>query len=623
MKGTKTIFIRAAVLILALCFIVPLSSCFDPNYDWDLPKRDPVILPPSIFDMPESTEAVEIVEALSDGLILRLSDDGTHYIAAGCRDKTLEKLEIPESYNGIPVTEIASSAFAGMKDLKSISIPDSILRVGKDAFYGCISLPYKIDSINGLQYLGNEKSSHYVLLDRKRSSVTSILSIHNTTVVIADGALENYLQLTLAHIPASVRTIGDYAFRGCTGLEEINFQGNVEYIGEQAFASCRELKGAFLPDSVKEVGASAFEGCTALRTASTGNGVKVIENNTFAGCTALQSMMLGAAVNHIKEAAFLGCTALREIPLPVTVQYVDSTAFADCNSLVYDIYEGGKYLSGTDGTYFLLYEVPNSDITSLPLHPDTAVVAYGLFGSLEKLSIIYIKENNGNGKNFSVANNCIYRLNDYNTIVMGMNRSRPYASSGELVICDYAFYGCDLGYMEKLGLGRNVVKIGDYAFANSRGAESIRFFSDVRSIGEGAFMNCRLIRNIYFNGTKVESIGDYAFYRCGLSGDLELPKGLKKLGASAFEGCTEIENVTLPDTLEEIGNCAFADCSSLRELLICPSTVSVGVDMIASTSAAIKYNGSSTSWFNVANRDAMKALEPYTVYCTDGNVNYN
>ena len=617
MKRTKSIFIRAAVLILALCFIVPLASCFDPNYDWDLPKRDPVILPPSIFDMPESTEAVEIVEALSDGLILRLSDDGTHYIAAGCRNKNVESLTIPSKLGDLYVSEIADYAFAGMENLRYISIPESVLHVGYKAFEGCTSLVY--EEYFDVLYLGSTQNNKRIAVGVHNSP--DRISLYNGTAVIADGAFENCNKVTELYLASRMRAIGDYAFRGCTALKKVELGNSVSYIGESAFASCRKLSEIAIPDSVKEIGASAFEGCTALRTASTGNGVKVIENNTFAGCTALQSMMLGAAVNHIKKAAFLGCTALREIPLPVTVQYVDSTAFADCNSLVYDIYEGGKYLSGTDGTYFLLYEVPDSEITTLPLHPDTAVVAYGLFGSLEKLSTILIEENYGNGKNFSVANNCIYRLNDYNTVVMGMNRSRPYASSGELVICDYAFYGCDLGYMEKLG--RDVVKIGDYAFANSRGAESIRFFSDVRSIGEGAFMNCRLLRNIYFNGTKVESIGDYAFYRCGLSGDLELPKGLKKLGASAFEGCTKLENVTLPDTLEEIGNRAFADCSSLRELLICPSTVSVGVDMIAYTSAAIKYNGNSESWFKVANRDAMKALEPYTVYCSDGNVVYN
>ncbi len=621
MKRTKTIFIRAAVLILALCFIVPLASCFDPNYDWDLPERDPVILPP-IFDLPEVTKEIEtappvITETPEEELILRLSDDGTHYIAAGCRNKNIETITIPNKYNDLYVSEIADHAFAGLEKLRYISIPDSVLHVGYKAFEGCTSLVY--EEYFDVLYLGSPQNYMRIAVGVRNSP--DRITLYNGTAVIAAGAFEKCNKVTEIYLSSRMRIIGDYAFRGCTALESFEFGNSVSYIGESAFASCPKLSEIAIPDSVKEIGASAFEGCTALRQASTGNGVKVIESNTFGACTSLQQISIGAAVKHIKEMAFFGCKALRDISLPAVLQYVSASAFLDCLALKYEIYKGGKYLSGADNDYFLLYEVPDREITTLPLHPDTAVVSYGLFGSLEKLSTISIEENYGSGKNIRVANNCIYRLHDYNTVIMGMNHSRPYASSEELVIGDYAFYGCDLSAMERLG--RNVAEIGDYAFAYSRGADSIRFFSEVRSIGEGAFMNCRSLQSIYFSGTKVERIGDRAFYGTALSGELKLPAGLKKLGASAFEGCTKLENVILSDTLVEVGNRAFADCTSLRGVQICPSTVSVGVDMMVNTFAGIYYTGDFELWLKVANRDAMKALAPYTVYCRDGKVSYN
>jgi hypothetical protein len=614
-------YLRLTSILLAFFIILPLSSCFDPNYDWDLPERDPVILPP-IFDLPEVTQAIEtappvITETPEEGIILRLADDGTHYIAAGCRNKNVESLTIPNKYNDLYVTEIADHAFAGMKKLSYISIPDSVLHVGYKAFEGCTSLVY--EEYFDVLYLGSPQNYMRVAVGVRNSP--DRISLYNGTAVIADGAFENCNKVTQIYLSSRMRIIGDYAFRGCTALESFEFGNSVSYIGESAFASCRKLSKIEIPDSVKEIGASAFEGCTALRQASTGNGVKVIESNTFDACTTLEQISIGAAVNHIKEMAFFGCKSLRDISLPAVIQHVSASAFLDCLALKYEIYKGGKYLSGEDSDYFLLYEVPDREITSLPLHPDTAVVAYGLFGSLEKLSTILIEENYGSGKNLRVANNCIYRLHDYNTVVMGMNHSRPYASSGELVIGDYAFYGCDLSAMERLG--RSVAEIGDYAFAYSRGADSIRFFSEVRSIGEGAFMNCRSLQSIYFSGTKVERIGDRAFYGSALSGELSLPTGLKKLGASAFEGCTKLENVILSDTLIEVGNRAFADCTSLRGVQICPSTVSVGVDMMVNTSAGIYYTGDFESWLKVANRDAMKALAPYTVYCRNGKVSYN
>lgn len=623
MKMKMTEIMRIASVLLAVLLILPLSSCFDPNYKWDLPEREPVVFPP-LLDLPDVTTSGQVVYDTPDdgGVILRLSDDGEYYIAVGCRDKTLTSITIPNKYNGLYVTEIADYAFSNMKNLTYVSIPDSVLYVGYKAFDGCPSISYTDNEITGAKYLGNITHPYRVLIgiDKRPES----FSVNNVTVVIADGAFENCTKLQAVSMSSRVRTVGDYAFRGCTALKEVIFQGDVEYIGEQAFASCTKLGKMNLPAGVKTLGAGAFEGCTSLWTASTGNGVRVIEANTFAGCTSLKSMTLGAGVNHIKETAFRGCVSLPEIILPPTAQYVDASAFLDCPALEYAEYEGGKYLPSADNEYFLLYDVTDYEVTNLPLHYETTGVAYGLFGSLEKLTGISIEENYGMGKSIYVANNCIYRTNFQgiaNRLVMGMNRSRPFSSSTELTICDYAFYGCDLTYMEKLG--RYVKEIGDYAFANCRGADSIRFFSAVESIGEGAFMNFDSLEYIYFSGVKVKSIGDRAFYGCdNLSDELRLPEGLTELGASAFEACPSLLSVTLPESLETVGNRAFADCSSLREITVGSGIKRVGADMVVNTAAAIQYMGDREAWLAVINRDAMKGIEPYTVICRDGYVKY-
>ena len=46
-------------------------------------------------------------------------------------------INIPSSYKGVAVTEIASSAFSGCIDLISISIPSSIKKIGNNAFLNC------------------------------------------------------------------------------------------------------------------------------------------------------------------------------------------------------------------------------------------------------------------------------------------------------------------------------------------------------------------------------------------------------------------------------------------------------------------------------------------------------
>ena len=47
---------------------------------------------------------------------------------------------IPSSINGLPVTAIAESAFAGQSNITSISIPDGVTSIGSSAFSGCTGL---------------------------------------------------------------------------------------------------------------------------------------------------------------------------------------------------------------------------------------------------------------------------------------------------------------------------------------------------------------------------------------------------------------------------------------------------------------------------------------------------
>lgn len=65
--------------------------------------------------------------------------DGTYGVMAG-NSKYLEKIVIPEKYNGKAVTKILDNAFGSAPNLKELVIPDSVTSIGSAAFYGCSSL---------------------------------------------------------------------------------------------------------------------------------------------------------------------------------------------------------------------------------------------------------------------------------------------------------------------------------------------------------------------------------------------------------------------------------------------------------------------------------------------------
>ena len=58
-------------------------------------------------------------------------------------------------------------------------------------------------------------------------------------------------------VPQTVKSIGEYAFAGCTGITELSIPSSVKNIGYGAFSQCTNLTVS-VPDTVGQVGQEAF-----------------------------------------------------------------------------------------------------------------------------------------------------------------------------------------------------------------------------------------------------------------------------------------------------------------------------------------------------------------------------
>ena len=147
------------------------------------------------------------------------------------------------AYTGT-ITYITDAAFSGETSLQEISIPASVVEVGRNlengtggggAFEGCTSLTKVVFEGNNINKL----------------------NLNTFTDCSA---------LSVINLPASVKTIEYKAFQRCSALEEITIPDAVTVIEKQVFSQCTSLRRVNLGTQLESIGYHAFNECLALET---------------------------------------------------------------------------------------------------------------------------------------------------------------------------------------------------------------------------------------------------------------------------------------------------------------------------------------------------------------------
>ena len=174
------------------------------------------------------------------------------------------------------ITEINQGAFYHNEkiSIESVTVPDSVTRIGMNAFEGCLIETAIIPAI-ACSFIAN-------------SALRS--------VTITSGT-----------------SIGEWAFYDCTSLTSITIPDSVTSIGESAFSYCTSLTSITIPDSVTSIGKQAFRGCTSLTSITIPDSVTVIDERVFYRCFSLDSVSISNSVRYIAERAFENCISLTSI----------------------------------------------------------------------------------------------------------------------------------------------------------------------------------------------------------------------------------------------------------------------------------------------------------------------
>ncbi len=190
--------------------------------------------------------------------------DGAGYIVTGAGQEA--KIVIPETHDGLPVVEIGESAFAYSRhksDILSVTIPDSVTKIGLNAFHNQDAL----ESVN--------------------------IGTNSQLEAIENNAFSGNSSLKSFYLPAEFSELGDSVFNNCGSLDRFTVaSGNAAYSGEgnnlidlAAHTIIRGTNNSEIPSTVTGIGVAAFRRANGISTLYVPRSVESIDKYAFADST--------------------------------------------------------------------------------------------------------------------------------------------------------------------------------------------------------------------------------------------------------------------------------------------------------------------------------------------------
>ena len=572
--------------------------------------------------------------------------DGTteikNYAFYGCED--LASITIPEG-----VTRIGESAFQGCSALTSVTIPSSVTSIADSAFYGCSSLTTitisdSVVNIGASAFYGCSSLNSITI----PSSVTSIgkNAFYNCT-----GLEEINFNASAMNDLTSSSCIFDYAGTSANGIT-VNIGANVIRIPAYLFYHNYEhniSNISFVEGGICEsIGEAAFKYCSGLTSITIPNGIITIESVAFFGCSNILSITIPESVTSIGTEAFLGCQALTEINFNAST--LDD--LTNSSNIFEHVGESGSGITiniGANVTKIPTYLFEGTKIVSVNFANNSICqsIEASAFKNCNELRSVTLSEGIT-----SIGSNAFYGCYNLSSIII----PESVASLGE-----YAFYGCSnlatINFSNKITTVEkytfygcesltgitisNVQNIGEYAFYGCKSLTNIEIpkvwvikdyvfygcenltgitISNVRNIGKYAFYGCESLTDI--ETPNVSVIGSYAFYRCKSITSITLPAVLSEIGDYAFYICTNLNSVTMMDAAGLlIGNHSFDGCSKLTSVTIPRSVIYIGNYAFYNFNLdTITYNGTKSEWNKILKGSSCYSKYDTDIICTDGIV---
>jgi len=482
----------------------------------------------------------------------------------------LKEIVLPEE-----ITALGSQAFYHCDSLVSVNIPSSLQQIGRSAFCYCskltspITIPSAVSIIPSYTFYECNALPQITLSDNvttigsyafyRCQKITDVGSSLPSLDSIAAHVFQGCYRLQQAYLPRRMTIVPEYAFASCNAIQNVDLTGKT-IIGKYAFNGCNKLTTAVLPNELKVIGAYAFANTKLTGTLSLpcsvrevgyasfySTDISAVEINsdialgerpdvnvvydTFAYCNSLKSVKIAEGCTVI-NLPFNNCKALSSIQLPSTLKSIG---------------EEHDFLDFLSPSGIFSY---CTALKSITLPDGLELIGYRTFRGCTALTDV--------------------------SIPIGVRK-----------IDAQAFYNCSS--LTKIVIPKQVSEIESYVLAGCSSLTDVQILSPIEEIPQGMFENCTnltsftiptAVKTIGYESFKgsglitmtlpegITSIGDMAFMNCELLKDVHLSTTIEMIEPSAFSGCTSLVSVNFADDckLTTIGNSCFYQCTSLNTI---------------------------------------------------------
>ena len=509
------------------------------------------------------------------------------------------------------IDTIGKETFSGCKKLKKI-ILHSIVDIKEASFKDCISL----------SSFPCEKIGNFIAKNAFFHSGLETFTINENIQIIEEGIFSHCFNLTHIVLKSTfIEEIPNKLCEECLKLQKfdieieknaenaINFLkigqrsffksnlssfsfSHVDMLDISSFDSCCHLHSVDLSESnkIKIIPEFCFKNCINLKILILPNSLKVIEAEAFRNI-GIESLIFPQKIKELKDGCFRNCEKLSKIEIPIAGSplYIDDFAFAFCGKLeeislpeteisfgehVFEktflgkivfrgiISEIGEYSFSTCKN-LKFADLRKSEISLIPrclfykcnnlkevfLSPLTSVIEEYAFQMCSIVSISATKQLQ------TIGHHCFFKCNALKKV--DLKNSQLFSLS------EGVFDGCLR--LNEINLPTQLINVGKRAFFGTS-LKEILFYSDLQTISDESFCDCRKLERINIEMTHLISIGKSSFQNTALS-TLLTPHSLKKIGERAFQN-TKLTKIILNNEVSEISANCFKNCFELSQINI-------------------------------------------------------